>query len=130
MTSLYERDQKALSRMSSLRFFPQAATGGNGAYLVSDDGRKLLDFSASWGAASLGHAHPAVRAAVDRALASQAGASHLSGANLPAVELAEKLLSIVPKRAAGRVWLGQSGSDANETVARAVAAGPGRPPHL
>lgn len=127
MTSLYERDQKALSRMSSLRFFPQAATGGNGAYLVSDDGRKLLDFSASWGAASLGHAHPAVRAAVDRALASQAGASHLSGANLPAVELAEKLLSLVPKRAAGRVWLGHSGSDANETVARAVVAATGRP---
>ena len=45
----------------------------------------------------------------------------------PAVELAEKLLSIVPERAAGRVWLGHSGSDANETVARAVIAASGRP---
>src|SRR3546814_7866109 len=40
--------------------------------------------------------------------------------------LAEKLLSLVPDRAAGRVWLGHSGSDANETVARAVVAASGR----
>ncbi|MXQ10618.1 aspartate aminotransferase family protein [Microvirga makkahensis] len=125
--NLYERDQRALSSMASLRFFPQAAVGGEGAYLIDEHGGRLLDLSASWGAASLGHSHPAVRAAVDRALASQAGASYLSGANIPAIELAERLLSIVPGRAAGRVWLGHSGSDANETVARAVVAATGRP---
>ncbi len=113
--------------MSFLRFFPLAVTGGEGAFLIGDDGRRLLDFSASWGAVSLGHAHPAVRTAVDRALSSQAGASYLSSANLPAVELAERLLAIVPERARGRVWLGHSGSDANETVARAVVAATGRP---
>ena len=48
-------------------------------------------------------------------------------ANLPAVELAERLLALVPERARGRVWLGHSGSDANETVARAVVAATGRP---
>ncbi|GIK96385.1 MAG: aspartate aminotransferase family protein [Alphaproteobacteria bacterium] len=127
MAGLYERDGKALSRMSHLRFFPQAVTGGEGAWLLAEDGRRLLDFSASWGAASLGHSHPAVRRAVDRALESQAGASCLSTANLPAVALAERLLSLVPARAAGRVWLGHSGSDANETVARAVVAATGRP---
>ena len=42
-------------------------------------------------------------------------------------ELAERLLEIVPERAKGRVWLGHSGSDANETVARAVVAATGRP---
>ena len=127
MSSLYERDRRALSTMSFLRFFPQAVTGGEGARLIADDGRRLLDMSASWGAASLGHSHPALREAVHRALGSQAGASHLSTANAPAVELAEKLLSIAPERAAGRVWLGHSGSDANETVARAVIAATGRP---
>ena len=127
MPSLYERDQKALSRMSFLRFFPQAVIGGDGSWLIGDDGRRLLDFSASWGAAGLGHSHPAVREAVAKALSSQAGASHLSSANLPAVELAERLLAIVPERARGRVWLGHSGSDANETVARAVVAATGRP---
>jgi 4-aminobutyrate aminotransferase len=112
--------------MSHLRFFPQAVTGGKGCWLTSDEGRELLDFSGSWGAVSLGHAHPAIREAVNRALSSQAGASLLSSATLPAVELAERLLALVPDRARGRVWLGHSGSDANETVARAVLAATGR----
>jgi 4-aminobutyrate aminotransferase len=127
VASLYERDQKALSKLSFLRFFPLAVTGGEGSWLIGDDGRRLLDFSASWGAAALGHSHPALREAVGKALGNQAGASHLSSANLPAVELAERLLDVVPKRARGRVWLGHSGSDANETVARAVVAATGRP---
>lgn len=126
MAGLYERDAAALSRMSHLRFFPQAVTGGQGCWLTSDDGRALLDFSGSWGAVGLGHAHPAIREAVHGALSSQAGASLLSSATLPAVELAERLLRLVPDRARGRVWLGHSGSDANETVARAVLAATGR----
>lgn len=126
MASLYERDRNALSRMSFLRFSPQAVVGGEGSFLIQEGGRRLLDFSASWGAASLGHSDPGLREAVSQAMASQAGASYLSSANLPAVELAERLLARVPKRAAGRVWLGHSGSDANETVARAVIAATGR----
>ena len=127
MTGLYARESRSISTMAHLRFFPQAIIGGSGAYLTGDDGRELLDFAASWGAASLGHAHPAIRAAVNRALADQAGASYLSSANEPCVLLAEKLLSLVPGRARGRVWFGHSGSDANETVARMVVAATGRP---
>lgn len=94
MTGLYDRDAAGLSCLSHPRFFPQAVTGGEGSWLRSDDGRRLLDFSASWGAASLGHAHPALRAAVNRALTAQAGASLLSSATLPAVKLAERLLRL------------------------------------
>lgn len=126
MSGLYARERKSVSCMAHLRFFPQAVVGGSGAYLTADDGRRLLDFAASWGAASLGHSHPAVRGAVDRALSDQAGASYLSSANEACVLLAEKLLSLVPERARGRVWFGHSGSDANETVARMVVAATGR----
>ncbi|MBB3975524.1 4-aminobutyrate aminotransferase [Rhizobium azooxidifex] len=127
MSGLYARESRSVSKMAHLRFFPQAVVGGSGAYLTGDDGRTLLDFAASWGAASLGHAHPAIREAVNRALSDQAGASYLSTANEPCVLLAEKLLSLVPERARGRVWFGHSGSDANETVARMVVAATGRP---
>ncbi len=127
MSGLYARESRSVSTMAHLRFFPQAVVGGSGAYLTGDDGRQLLDFAASWGAASLGHSHPAVREAVNRALSDQAGASYLSTANEPCVLLAEKLLSLVPERARGRVWFGHSGSDANETVARMVVAATGRP---
>lgn len=127
MPGLYARESRSVSTMAHLRFFPQAVVGGSGAYLTGDDGRQLLDFAASWGAASLGHSHPAIREAVNRALSDQAGASYLSSANEPCVLLAEKLLSLVPERARGRVWFGHSGSDANETVARMVVAATGRP---
>ncbi len=125
-SSLYQRDESSLSQLQKLRFFPLAVTGGSGAFLHAEDGRKLLDLSASWGAASLGHAHPALRDAVTAAFERQAGASTLSTANEPAILLAERLLEIVPGGADRRVWLGHSGSDANETVARAVVAATGR----
>ncbi|WP_069300566.1 aspartate aminotransferase family protein [Neptunicoccus sediminis] len=124
---LYSRDKAALSTLQKLRFFPLAVERGEGCYLIEEGGRRLLDLSASWGAASLGHGHPALRRAIDGALSGQAGASILSGTNAVAVELAETLLRLTPGAAERRVWLGHSGSDANETVARVLPAATGRP---
>ncbi|MDE4063662.1 aspartate aminotransferase family protein [Phaeobacter gallaeciensis] len=126
-TSLIPRDEATVSALQKLRFFPLAVTGGHGCTLIEEGGRELLDLSASWGAAGLGHSHSAIRTAVGRALANQAGASILSGTNEPAVELAEMLLKVTPGTDDRRVWLGHSGSDANETVARVVPAATGRP---
>lgn len=127
MTDLYERDGRTLSQLQQLRFFPLAITGGHGSYVVDDAGRELLDLSASWGAASLGHSHPALIEAVTGALSNQAGASVLSATNEAVVSLGERLLEQVPGAADRRVWFGHSGSDANETVARTVVAATGRP---
>lgn len=127
METLYQREARSVSNLAHLRFYPVALTGGQGATVTTEDGRTLIDFAASWGAASLGHSDARLRDAVAAALSGQAGASYLSSANLPAIELAETLLSIVPERARGRVWFGHSGSDANETVARVVTAATGRP---
>lgn len=96
MPSLYERDGLALSKLQKLRFFPLALTGGHGSYVVDETGRELLDLSASWGAASLGHSHPALVDAVSAALINQAGASVLSSTNEAAVKLAERLLGLTP----------------------------------
>ena len=124
---LYSRDAAALSRLQHLRFFPLAVAEGRGNELVEPDGRTLLDLSATWGAASLGYGHPAIRNAVAKALEAPAGAGILSAVSAPAVELAEALLEITPGTGERRVWLGHSGSDANETVARAVLEATGRP---
>lgn len=126
MTNLMQRDADAIAGLQKLRFFPQAVVGGHGARLNSADGRELIDFSASWGAASLGYGHPALVGAVTAAIANPAGASVLSSANAPATALAEQLQAAFPSDTPQKVWLGHSGSDANETAIRAARKATGR----
>lgn len=118
MNNLYDRDTAAIADVQKLRFFPQAVVGGKGAVLYTDDGRDVIDFSATWGAASLGYGHPALVAAVTSAVTNPAGASVLSAANGRAAALAERLIALFPLDQPQKVWLGHSGSDANETAIR------------
>ena len=116
-----------MAGIEKLRFFPLEVAGGQGSFLIAPDGRRLLDLSASWGAASLGYGHPAVVEAVSRAVRNMASASILSSINEPALALAERLLDLVPGTGERRVWLGHSGSDANDAAARAIREATGRP---
>jgi len=124
--SLIERDAKVIAHIGRLRFSPVGVIGGRGSRLIEEGGRELLDLSSSWGAASLGYAHPAVTDAVTAACANMAGASLLSFPNENAVALAEDLLRLTPGGAPRRVWFGHSGSDANDCALRAVSAATGR----
>lgn len=123
---LYERDGRAIAGVEKLRFFPVTAVRGEGCYLFEESGRKLLDLSASWGAASLGYAHPAVVEAVAKAAARMPAVSLLSYAVEPAIRLAEELLATFPDGAKRKVWFGHSGSDANDMVVRLIEAATGR----
>lgn len=125
--SLYARDAQFIAGLQKLRFFPLALQGGEGAYVIDDTGRRLLDLSAAWGAASLGYGHPAIVMAVTAAVRNQAGASILSATHRGAVNLAEQILTTLPELTDHKVWFGHSGSDANETAFRAIAAATGRP---
>ncbi|MGC5586132.1 aspartate aminotransferase family protein [Ornithinimicrobium sp. W1665] len=124
---LYDRDCEVIARIQHLRFFPAHAIEGNGTHLIDEDGRRVLDMSAAWGAATIGYSHPEVVAAVSSAVRSMPGASILSMTNPEAVSLAEELRSLVPGEEDRKVYLGHAASDANSAVIRSVRTATGRP---
>ncbi|HEY5304606.1 MAG TPA: aminotransferase class III-fold pyridoxal phosphate-dependent enzyme [Acidimicrobiales bacterium] len=123
---LYSRDLASVAGIEKLRFFPLALESGSGCTLIEAGGRELLDLSATWTAAGLGHGHPKVVEALVKAARNPPGAGGLSAAHPDAVGLAEDLLELVPGRGDRRVYLGHAGSDACDVVIRAVRFATGK----
>ncbi len=123
---LYRREAQALAAVQRLRFFPLEVERGEGCYLIEVGGRRLLDLSATWSAAGLGYGHPRVVRAVNQAMNSMPGVGLGSICQPESVALAEQLLAMVPGDGDRRVYLGHSGSDANEAVVRAIRRATGR----
>ena len=119
---LIARDGRAIADIERIRFFPATTVGGEGSYVIEEGGRRVLDFSASWGAASLGYGHPAVADAVSEAVRNMGAISLASCAVGAAVDLAEDLLAHFPDDRERRVWFGHAGSDANDAVVRLLEA--------
>jgi glutamate-1-semialdehyde 2,1-aminomutase len=94
---------------------------GEGAYLVDTDGQRYVDYVQSWGASILGHAHPKVVEAVQRAAAE--GTSY-GAPTAREVELAETICARVPS--VEKVRLVSSGTEAAMTVTRLARGATGR----
>ena len=92
-----------------------------GAYLETDDGRELLDYVQSWGASILGHAHPVVVDAVQRAAAD---GTSFGAPTRREVELAEAIAARVPS--VEKVRLVSSGTEAAMTAVRLARGATGR----
>src|SRR5687767_2672811 len=94
---------------------------GEGAYLIDADDRRYVDLVCSWGPLILGHAHPAVVAALAEAAAH--GTSF--GASTPReLDLAEELVSRTP---AEQIRLVNSGTEATMSAIRLARGATGRP---
>jgi glutamate-1-semialdehyde 2,1-aminomutase len=90
---------------------------GSGSRLYDTDGREYLDYVCSWGAAILGHAHPAVTSAVRE----QAALGTSYGMTSPLeVELAEQILRALPSME--KIRLVSSGTEATMSAARLARA--------
>jgi glutamate-1-semialdehyde 2,1-aminomutase len=90
---------------------------GEGPYLFDVDGNRYLDYVGSWGPLILGHAHPEVVAAVERAL--RKGTSFGAPTEAEA-ELAEMVIDAVPS--VERIRMVSSGTEATMSAIR-VARG-------
>ncbi len=100
---------------------PRFIARGEGAYLYDVDGNRYLDYVLSWGPLILGHAHPRVVEALERAV--RRGTSY--GAPTPLeVELAQMIVGQMPSIELLR--LVNSGTEATMSAIRLARAFTGR----
>jgi glutamate-1-semialdehyde 2,1-aminomutase len=100
---------------------PLYFAAGRGARLRDVDGNEYVDYLLGWGPAILGHAHPAVVAAVERA----AARPHIYGEEHECeIAVAEAIQRLVP--CAERVAFTSSGSEALQLAFRLARAHTGR----
>ncbi|WP_415976884.1 acetylornithine transaminase [Rhodococcus sp. 077-4] len=102
-----------------------ALVRGEGAVVTDADGKQYLDLLAGIAVNILGHAHPAVIEAVTTQLSTLGHTSNLY-ATEPGIALAEQLLAHLGAGATGRVFLCNSGTEANEAAFK-IARLTGRP---
>ncbi|HSV70608.1 MAG TPA: glutamate-1-semialdehyde 2,1-aminomutase [Methylibium sp.] len=100
---------------------PRFIARAEGAYLWDADGKRYIDYIGSWGPMILGHGHPAVLEAVQKAA--------MDGFSFGAptereVELAEEILKLVPS--AEQVRLVSSGTEAAMSALRLARGATGR----
>ncbi len=100
---------------------PRFIKRAQGAYLWDAEGKRYTDYIGSWGPMILGHGHPAVVEAVQRAL--------LDGFSFGAptereIELAEAIIALVP--AVEQVRLVSSGTEAGMSALRLARGATGR----
>lgn len=102
---------------------PQVALArGEGCRVWDADGREYLDLFAGIAVSSLGHAHPALTAAVTRQVGALAHTSNLF-MHEPGIALAERTLVLLGTGAGpadGRVFFANSGAEANEAAIKLV----------
>jgi glutamate-1-semialdehyde 2,1-aminomutase len=101
---------------------PRFIARGEGAYIHDAEGKRYVDYIGSWGPMILGHGHPAVLEAVQKAA--------VEGFSFGAptereIELAEEILKLVPSL--DQVRLVSSGTEATMSAIRLARGATGRP---
>jgi len=105
-------------------FAPELVVRAEGAWLETEGGRRILDFTSGQICSTLGHNHPRIGEAVRRSLDA---AVHLNSWMLsePVLALAERLAGLLPAPL-GRVMLLSTGSEANEVALKLAKMRTGR----
>ncbi len=111
MSALTQRWRQSM--MDNYGTPPLALVSGSGAVVVDEAGREYVDLLGGIAVNALGHAHPAVVAAVSKQVATLGHVSNLFIAE-PPVALAELLLALAGRP--GRVFFANSGAEANEAA--------------
>jgi len=107
------RDRWSQSMMNNYGTPSLGLISGSGAVVVGEDGKEYVDLVGGIAVNALGHAHPAVVAAVSQQVATLGHVSNLFLAE-PPLALAELLLALAGRP--GRALFCNSGAEANEAA--------------
>jgi adenosylmethionine-8-amino-7-oxononanoate aminotransferase len=92
---------------------PLPVVAGEGPYLITEDGRRILDAVSSWWVCVHGHAHPRLAEALARQARTLEHVLFAGATHPPAVELAERLCALT---GLDRVFYSDNGSTAVEAA--------------
>lgn len=118
MNSVLERDLKYLWHpytQAKTALPPIPIVRGEGVYLYTEDGRRLLDGISSWWVNIHGHSHPRLNEALYRQAQKLEHVIFAGFTHEPAVNLAEQLLEILPQ-GLKRIFYSDNGSTAVEVA--------------
>ena len=125
MESLYERCMKVMPPVVK-RATTMGVTKGEGCYLWSEDGRKILDFASGVAVCNLGHNHPKVVEAAEKQMKELIHGGHNVVYYESYVRIAERLVELTGGDT--MVYFSNSGAEANEgaiKLAKYVTKRPG-----
>ncbi|MPM19394.1 5-aminovalerate aminotransferase DavT [bioreactor metagenome] len=108
----HERAQSLMPPMAMHDKSTPCVVKGEGCYLYTEDGRKILDFASGIATNALGHCHPKVVAAAEKQLHSLIHAGHNILYYEPYTTLAEKLIEKTGRKY--KLYFSNSGAEANE----------------
>jgi 4-aminobutyrate aminotransferase len=122
---LMQRDRAILTRSQKVRLYPFVLGRAEGTRLWDVDGREYVDWTSAGCVANVGYSDPRVRSAIEVGLDGERFGVLACHVNQPALELAERLVSLLPGEFAKKVWFGLAG--AMDCVAKLAPLAAGRP---
>ena len=123
MSDLLTRDRRHLWHpYTQMRTAPPPLpiVRGEGVYLYTDDGRRVLDGISSWWVNIHGHSHPKLNEALSRQARELEHVLFAGCTHRPAIELAEQLVALLPAGLT-RIFYSDNGSTAVEVALKMAA---------
>lgn len=118
MNELIEKDKNSIWHpFTSLQGAPDPilVTSASGIYLHTAEGKKIIDAISSWWVNLHGHSHPKIALAIGEQAKQLEHVIFAGFTHLPAIQLAENLLSILPENQS-RIFFSDNGSTAVEVA--------------
>ena len=108
-------------------FNPSTAVSASGAVITDADGKQMIDFAGGIGVVNAGHCPPPVVAAISEQAAKMIHCSFNVATYDLYMQLAEKLVSILPHGEHTKVMLTNSGAESVENAIKIARQATGRP---